>query len=122
LGIEEGFSESEPLRICPSAIYYTDYGKETGRGILLASYTWSEDAQRWGSLTPQERIVQALENVSVIHPRILEEFETGASHMWHDDPFAGGAFALFDPAQSLLHSEIMAEGRVYLQVSMPSHA
>ena len=30
-------------------LYYTDYGKETGRGILLASYTWSEDAQRWGS-------------------------------------------------------------------------
>jgi monoamine oxidase len=96
-------------------LYYTDYGKDTGRGILLASYTWSEDAQRWGSLSPQERIVQALENVSAIHPRILEEFETGASHMWHDDPFAGGAFALFDPGQqTLLHSEIIKpEGRVH---------
>ncbi|HRQ25108.1 MAG TPA: FAD-dependent oxidoreductase, partial [Anaerolineales bacterium] len=37
-------------------LFYTDYGKETGRGILLASYTWSEDAQRWGSLPPHERI------------------------------------------------------------------
>ncbi len=96
-------------------LYYTDYGKETGRGILLASYTWSEDAQRWGSLSPHERILQALENVAVIHPQILEEFETGASHMWHDDPYAGGAFALFDPGQqTLLHDEIIKpEGRIH---------
>ena len=96
-------------------LYYTDYGKETGRGILLASYTWSEDAQRWGSLTPHERIVQALENVAAIHPKIVSEFEAGASHMWHDDPFAGGAFALFDPGQqTLLHGEIIRpEGRIH---------
>ena len=96
-------------------LYYTDYGKETGRGILLASYTWSEDAQRWGSLSPQERITQALENVAAIHPQILDEFEVGASHMWHDDEFAGGAFALFDPGQqTLLHDEIIKpEGRIH---------
>ncbi len=96
-------------------LFYTDYGKETGRGILLASYTWSEDAQRWGSLAPHERIEQAIENVAVIHPQIKEEFEAGASHMWHDDPFAGGAFALFDPGQhTLLHDEIIKpEGRIH---------
>ncbi len=96
-------------------LYYTDYGKATGRGILLVSYTWSEDAQRWGSLLPHERIEQALENVAAIHPQIREEFETGASHMWHDDPFAGGAFALFDPGQqTLLHHEIIKpEGRIH---------
>lgn len=96
-------------------LYYTDYGKETGRGILLASYTWSEDAQRWGSLSPRDRIVQALENVAVIHPQIMEEFEAGASHMWHDDEFAGGAFALFDPGQqTLLHDDIIKpEGRIH---------
>jgi monoamine oxidase len=96
-------------------LYYTDYGKETGRGILLASYTWSEDAQRWGSLPAHERIGQALENVAAIHPQIHEEFEVGASHMWHDDEFAGGAFALFDPGQqTLLHDEIIKpEGRIH---------
>jgi len=96
-------------------LYYTDYGKETGRGILLVGYTWSEDAQRWGSLLPHERIEQALENVVMIHPQIRDEFETGASHMWHDDPFAGGAFALFDPGQqTLLHDEIVKpEGRIH---------
>ena len=33
-------------------VYYPDHGRETGRGVLLASYTWAEDAQRWGSLSP----------------------------------------------------------------------
>jgi monoamine oxidase len=96
-------------------LYYTDYGRETGRGILLVSYTWSEDAQRWGSLLPHERIEQAIENVAVIHPQIRDEFETGACHMWHDDPFAGGAFALFDPGQqTLLHEEIVKpESRIH---------
>jgi len=96
-------------------IYYPDHGRETGRGVILASYTWSEDAQRWGSLSPAERLVQALENVAEIHPQVAQEFEVGASHMWHDDEFAGGAFALFDPGQqTLLYNDIIApEGRIY---------
>ena len=96
-------------------LYYPDHGRETGRGIILASYTWSEDAQRWGSLKPDDRIVQALDDVAEIHPQITEEFEVGASWMWHDDEFAGGAFALFDPGQqTLLHDEIVKpEGRIH---------
>lgn len=96
-------------------LYYPDHGRETGRGVILASYTWSEDAQRWGSLSPGDRIEQALENVALIHPQVTQEFEVGASWMWHDDEFAGGAFALFDPGQqTLLHDEIIKpEGRIY---------
>jgi len=96
-------------------VYYPDHGQETGRGVLLASYTWSEDAQRWGSLPPSDRLEQALEDVARIHPQVLDEFEVGASHMWHDDEFAGGAFALFDPGQqTLLHKDIIApEGRIH---------
>ena len=37
-------------------VFYPDHGRETGRGVMLASYTWSADAQRWGSLTPEDRI------------------------------------------------------------------
>jgi len=35
--------------------------------------------------------------------------------MWHDDEFAGGAFALFDPGQqTLLYEAIVApEGRIH---------
>ena len=96
-------------------VFYPEHGRETGRGVLLASYTWSEDAQRWGSLSPSDRIQQALENVARIHPQAIAEFEVGASKMWHDDEFAGGAFALFDPGQqTLLHQHIIApEGRIH---------
>ena len=96
-------------------VYYPDHGKETGRGVLLASYTWSEDAQRWGSLAPRDRIEQAIENIAQIHPQILDTFETGASWMWHDDEYAGGAFALFDPGQQTqLYEHIIApEGRIH---------
>jgi monoamine oxidase len=96
-------------------IYYPEHGRETGRGVLLASYTWSEDAQRWGSLSDEARISQALENVAAIHPQIRAEFEVGASKMWHDDPYAGGAFALFEPnQQTLLYEHIIApEGRIH---------
>jgi monoamine oxidase len=96
-------------------VFYPDHGRETGRGVLLASYTWSEDAQRWGSLSPEQRIDQALENLAAIHPQCPVEFEVGASKMWHDDEFAGGAFALFEPGQqTLLHQAIVApEGRIH---------
>lgn len=96
-------------------LYYPDHGQETGRGVLLASYTWSEDAQRWGSLSPEERIRQALDDVAEIHPQVTDAFEAGASKIWHHDPYAGGAFALFTPGQqTLLHNDIMApEGRIH---------
>ncbi len=96
-------------------VYYPESGRATGRGVLLASYTWSEDAQRWGSLPPDDRIEQALEDVAQIHPQVVDAFEVGASWMWHDDPYAGGAFALFEPSQqSLLHEHIVApEGRIH---------
>ena len=96
-------------------IFYPEHGRETGRGVMLASYTWAEDAQRWGSLSERDRIEQALENITHIHPQAREEFEVGASKMWHDDEFAGGAFALFDPGQqTLLHNHIITpEGRIH---------
>ncbi|MBI4670464.1 MAG: flavin monoamine oxidase family protein [Chloroflexi bacterium] len=96
-------------------LYYPDHGRETGRGVLLASYTWAEDAQRWGSLAPAERIVQAIEDMSRIHPQIVDEFEAGASKVWHDDEYAGGAFALFEPGQftRLYNAICQPEGRIY---------
>jgi monoamine oxidase len=96
-------------------LYYPDHGRETGRGVLLASYTWAEDAQRWGSLTPEGRIEQAIEDVARIHPQIVQEFEVGASKVWHDDEFAGGAFALFEPGQftRLYNAICQPEGRFY---------
>jgi monoamine oxidase len=95
--------------------YYPDHGRETGRGVLLASYTWGRDAERWSSLPDADRITEAIGEVSQIHPQIVEDFETGATKVWHEDPRSGGAFALFEPGQrSQLYDSIVApEGRIH---------
>jgi len=96
-------------------IYYPEHGRETGRGVLLASYTWAEDAQRWGALAPEERLAEGVRNVARIPPQVLREFEVGTSKVWQDDSYAGGAFATFHPGQqALLYEHIVApEGRIF---------
>jgi monoamine oxidase len=88
---------------------------QTSRGVLLASYTWSQDALRWDAMDEETRLEQALDDVSRIHPWIREEYEVGCSHAWYDDRFAQGAYAMFAPGQrSQLHGAIVApEGRIH---------
>jgi monoamine oxidase len=98
-------------RICyPS---YSDPNDE--RGTLLASYTWGQDALRWGAMSPSDMIEQALEDVAQIHPSIMHEFEVGAVQDWYGDPYARGAFALFEPEQQtrLQQSIVTPEGRIH---------
>jgi monoamine oxidase len=87
----------------------------TSRGVLLASYTWDQDAARWGAMDEETRLEEALEDVSKIHPRIREVYEVGASHAWYDDRYANGAFAMFEPGQqSQLQADIVKpEGRIH---------
>src|SRR5436190_7228171 len=55
----------------------------TDRGVLLASYTWGQDALQWGSMDPETRREEALDDVARIHPRIHEEYEVGTSYAWY---------------------------------------
>ncbi|NJN81796.1 MAG: NAD(P)-binding protein [Caldilineaceae bacterium] len=96
-------------------VFYPDHGRETGRGVMLASYTWAADSLRWSSLSEDERIRQAIRQVSRIHPQLTREVEAGASWSWADDPYSGGAFALFLPGQlTRLQGDITRpEGRIH---------
>jgi monoamine oxidase len=87
----------------------------TTRGVLLASYTWGQDALQWGAMDPETRLEEALDDVAVIHPRIREEFEVGASHAWYGDRWARGAFAMFAPEQqtNLQDAITRPEGRIW---------
>ena len=87
----------------------------TPRGILLASYTWDQDAARWGSMDEETRLEEALEDVAKIHPRIRDVYEGGASHAWYNDRYANGAFALFEAGQQtqLQNAIVAPEGRIY---------
>src|SRR5262245_33967328 len=87
----------------------------TERGILLASYTWGQDALQWGAMDAETRLEEALDDVSRIHPRVREEYEIGTSYAWYADRWARGAFALFTPDQQteLQAAIVQPEGRVH---------
>ncbi len=96
-------------------VVYPEHDHPTHRGLLLASYTWSQDAHRWAALTEPERLAQALDNITRIHPPAAEHFEAGFSHIWQADPFAGGAYTVFLPGQQrrLHHDICMPQGRMH---------
>ncbi len=87
----------------------------TSRGVLLASYTWGQDALQWGAMDEETRLEEALDDVERIHPQIREEYEGGASHAWYADRWARGAFAMFAPEQQTdLQADIVKpEGRIH---------
>jgi monoamine oxidase len=87
----------------------------TSRGVLLASYTWGQDALQWGSMDEETRLEEALDDVSRIHPSVRDEYEGGASQAWYSDRWARGAFAMFAPEQQTdLQADIVRpEGRIH---------
>lgn len=70
-------------------------------GVVLASYSWSDDAARWDSLEDVERYGYALRNLQSLHGRRIEVFFTGAgqTQSWLRDPYAFGEAAVYTPHQ-----------------------
>jgi monoamine oxidase len=111
-GIVGGASVTDlPIR----RLNYPPASADTERGVLLASYTWGQDALQWGAMDPETRLEEALDDVSRIHPRIRDEYEIGTSYAWYADRWARGAFALFAPEQQsdLQAAIVQPEGRIY---------
>lgn len=113
-GIRGGVGSTDlPLRTCVYPSYNLDDGRDKP-AILLASYTWAQDATRMGSLVdrqPQpegedELVELILRNLARLHAehvsydQIKDAF-TGEFHAyaWSHDPNTAGAFALFGPGQ-----------------------
>ena len=83
-------------------MYYPSHRVEgsTG-GVVLASYSWSDDAARWDSMRNDERYVYALRNLQALHGRRIEVFFTGrgATKSWARDPYAFGEAAIYTAHQ-----------------------
>ena len=97
--------------------YYPSYGIHTpGSAIVLASYTWADEALTWDSLSERERIQFALNNLAQIYGReVYREFITGASFSWSRNPYSCGGFTAFEPGQETEIFPYIAPqaGRVY---------
>ncbi|MFF2877986.1 flavin monoamine oxidase family protein [Gottfriedia sp. NPDC057991] len=99
---KEGFIGGKMISDLPVRYSYfpsQSVGSE-GPGVILASYTWEDNASIWDSLTEKEQIENALEDLSKIYGKeIYNEFITGNTFSWSENPFSGGAFAIFKPDQ-----------------------
>lgn len=99
----------EPLRICvyPSYNLSDDPDKPS---VLLCSYTWTQDAQRMGTLVHRDspdneaellelllRGLRRLHNISLADLKLM--YVTHHAWDWYRDPFSTGAYASFEPAQ-----------------------
>nr|WP_243385600.1 flavin monoamine oxidase family protein [Bacillus kexueae] len=88
----------------------------TGSGVILASYTWEDDAIPWDSLDDEFRLEYALKNLETIHGRkVVREFETGMSFSWVRNPHSAGAFTMFKAGQVTELSPYIStpEGRIH---------
>lgn len=97
--------------------YYPSYGIGTkGPAIVLASYTWADEALMWDSLSLEERIHYALKNLAEIYGnQVYGEYVTGYSYSWSQNPYSCGGFAAFEIGQeSELHPFIStSEKNIY---------
>lgn len=87
-----------------------------GPGVLLASYSWSEDAMLWNSLSEQDILYYALKDLSKIYGNIVyKEFLQGISFNWSKNPFSAGCFTLFTPGQKTDFADFIRqpEGRLH---------
>ncbi|MFB9367957.1 flavin monoamine oxidase family protein [Kitasatospora sp. NPDC001664] len=80
-------------------------------GVVLASYTWSDDAMRWDSLTPGERYAFALDDLErLFGPQVRREFTgVGVTQSWARARYALGEAVIPTPGQ--LHELHPAAGR-----------
>ncbi|GEC07608.1 amine oxidase [Streptomyces spinoverrucosus] len=76
-------------------------------GVVLASYSWADDASRWDSLDDDARYPHALRGLQQVYGQRVEVFYTGAgrTQSWLRDPYAYGEASVLLPGQ---HTELLA--------------
>ncbi|WP_457032055.1 flavin monoamine oxidase family protein [Kitasatospora sp. P5_F3] len=86
-------------------------------GVVLAAYTWADDAMRWDSLTPGERYAFALNDLErLFGPRVRREFTgVGVTQSWARARYALGEAVIPTPGQlhELHPAARLPEGRVH---------
>ena len=91
--------------------------KDAKGGVVLASYSWSDDARKWDAMIEAERYLFALRNMEFIFGEDIKYFYTGfgQTQSWALDNYAFGEAAVFTPGQlSAFHLDIPTpEGPVF---------
>lgn len=77
-------------------ISYPSYGFLGQKGVMQGYYNFLSDAVRVSAMPNHERVAYALGEVEKLHPQAREEFEVGAPHSWHLEPYSRGGWALWE--------------------------
>ncbi|XP_041841769.1 L-amino-acid oxidase-like [Melanotaenia boesemani] len=99
-------------------IYYPSHSfpKNKTIGVLLASYTWSDDSLLFLGASNERLKELVLKDLALIHGEYIRSLCTGVLvKNWSLDPYSLGAFALFTPYQHLEYAKELfrPEGRIH---------
>ena len=88
---------------------------QPGRRGLLTAYTYEALARETGAMTEAARIRWTAGYLSNVHPGLHQYLEGGVSKCWDEDPFARGAYTLFNPGELGRLPPILqrSEGRIH---------
>lgn len=114
----EGIKGGKSVTDRPSRfIYYPSHSfPGTNAGVLLASYTCSDDSTLFQGMNEDELMAVVLEDLVKIHGEDIRPLWTGGLvKKWGLDPYSLGAFALFTPYQQGQYARelFQSEGRVH---------
>ncbi|TFJ96120.1 L-amino-acid oxidase [Platysternon megacephalum] len=126
LACTEKFWEKDGIRGGPSVtdrpsrfIYYPNHNFSRGVGVIVASYTWNDDAEFFLSMSDEKCIDVVLEDLAEIHNVSKNHLQSVCDkhviQRWNLDKHSMGAFALFTPYQFADYSGplFQNEGRVH---------
>ncbi len=87
-----------------------------GQGRVLGAYAFGEPAFIAAAKPPEERIKDALEYGSKVHPQYKEEFEAGVAVAWHRVPWTLGCAGGWTEAGRAQHYDNLCalDGRIVL--------
>jgi monoamine oxidase len=88
---------------------------QSGKRGILVSYTGGQRALDLGAMSESDRQSFVLRKMGSLFNGLDSEYESGISYVWHDDPWARGGFAYFEPGQmsTLLPIAQRPEGRIH---------
>ncbi|XP_018559753.1 L-amino-acid oxidase [Lates calcarifer] len=116
---DDGIHGGKSITDRPSRfIYYPSHSfpENSTIGVLLASYTWSDDSLLFQGASDEDLKELALRDLTKIHGEHVRALCTGVVvKRWSSDPYSLGAFALFTPYQHLEYAKELFrhEGRVH---------
>lgn len=117
--VNDGIHGGKSITDRPSRyIYYPShtFPRNQTIGVLLASYTWADDAQFLQAATDEDLKELALRDLAKIHGEKVWDLCIGVVvKRWGIDPYSLGGFAFFAPYQHIEYAKELfrSEGRVH---------